>query len=230
MDQHPEAFLRSHKPNAYGHESDNTEELRMKNHSAEFDAYIAKSAEFAQPILKKLRRLFHQACPSIEETIKWGFPHFEYRGIGSMAAFKNHVSFGFWKAKLLSDSHKLLEGVGETSMGGARIKDVSELPSDQVLLAYIREAVALNEQGVRVPAAPKAPKAELEIPDYFLAALRKNKKALATFKSFSPSHQREYVEWVTEAKQPATRDKRLATAIEWMAQGKPRNWKYMKDK
>jgi uncharacterized protein YdeI (YjbR/CyaY-like superfamily) len=201
------------------------------NRSAEFDAYIARSADFARPILEKLRRLFHQACPQIEETIKWGFPHFEYRGvIASMAAFKQHVRCGFWKAKLLSDPHKLLTTLGDTAMGGAQVTDVAQLPADDILLAYIREAVALNEQGVKVPAAPKAPKPRLEIPDYFLAALRKNKKALAAFKAFSPSHQREYVEWVGEAKQPATRDRRLATAIEWIAEGKPRHWKYERKK
>ena len=201
----------------------------MKNHSPEFDAYIANSAEFARPILEKIRKLFHQACPEIEETMKWSFPHFEYKGIvGSMAAFKQHVGWGFWKAALLKDPHKLFTRMGDTSMGGAKVTDVSQLPSDKIVLGYIREAVTLNEQGVKAPAPKKKLKGELEVPDYFMAALKKNKKALATFEAFSPSNKREYVEWVTEAKQEATREKRLATAIEWMAEGKPRNWKYMK--
>jgi uncharacterized protein YdeI (YjbR/CyaY-like superfamily) len=202
----------------------------MRNTSAQVDAYIAKSAAFAQPILRKLRGLFHKACPEIEETMKWGFPHFEHRGIvGSMAAFKQHASFGFWKGKLLRDPHELFRTVGDTSMAARKVTDVADLPADRVLLEYIREAVALNEQGVKVPAAKKpAGKKDIKIPDYFLAALKKDRKALAAFEAFSPSHKREYVEWVTEAKQETTRDQRLARAIEWMAEGKPRHWKYVK--
>ena len=197
------------------------------NFNPAFDEYIAQSAEFARPILIKIRKLFHQACPEIEETMKWGFPHFEYKGlVGSMAAFKQHATFGLWKASLLKDPDKLFEAVGNTSMGGRKITSLADLPSDKVLIEYIRAAVALNEQGIKAP-APKRTKKELTVPHYFLAALKKNKKALATFEAFSPSHQRDYVEWVTEAKQEATRDKRLATTIEWLAQGKPRNWKYM---
>lgn len=202
----------------------------MKNASREVDAYIAKSAEFARPILARIRRLFHQACPQIEETIKWGAPHFEYKGVlGCMAAFKQHVSFGFWKGKIMDDPHELFSGVGDTTMCGAKVTDLSELPSDSVLLEYVRQAVALNESGAKVPRPkPTASKKALDIPDYFRAALEKNRKALATFEAFSPSHKREYVEWITEAKQETTRAKRLATAVEWMAEGKPRNWKYMK--
>jgi uncharacterized protein YdeI (YjbR/CyaY-like superfamily) len=205
--------------------------LPMKNRAPEVDAYLAEAPEYARPILEKLRRLFHQACPEIEETMKWRFPHFEYRGIvGSMAAFKQYASFGFWKGKLLRDPHGLFSEVGNTAMNMAKIHNVSELPADKILLEYIREAVALNEQGVQLPAALKKPKGKPVIPDDFRAALKKNKPALATFEAFSPSNQREYVEWITEAKQPATRAKRLATALEWLAEGKPRNWKYMKKK
>lgn len=202
----------------------------MKNLSPEFDSYINKSAAFARPILKKIRSLFHQACPQIEETIKWGFPHFEYKGVvGSMAAFKQHASFGFWKGKLLSDPHTLFAVMGKTTMSMARLTDVSELPSDKILLAYIREAVALNEQGVKLPPRKKtARKKALEIPAELVKALKQNKEALATFEAFSPSNKRDYVEWITEAKQPETRVKRLATSIEWLSEGKPRNWKYMK--
>jgi len=201
----------------------------VKNVNPDFDRYIAKSAEFARPILQKVRKLFHQACPNVEETMKWSVPHFEYNGVlGSMAAFKQHVSWGFWKAKLMKDPHGLLTMMDKHSMGHGRFTDISQLPPDKILLEYVREAVALNEQGVKSPAPKKKSKGELEIPDYFLAALKKNKKALATFELFSPSNKREYVEWVAEAKQDATRDRRLTTAVEWMAEGKPRNWKYMK--
>ena len=201
----------------------------MKNASPEFDVYIAKSAAFAKPILTKLRKLFHQACPAIVETMKWSFPHFEYKGIvGSMAAFKNHVSFGFWKGKLLDDPQGLFTEVGRAPMNASRLTDVSELPADKILLDYIRRAVAMNEDGVKTPQPKKKPKAALEVPDYFQSALKKNKKALATFEAFSPSHKREYVEWIVEAKQEATRHQRLNTAIQWLAEGKPRNWKYMR--
>jgi hypothetical protein len=200
-------------------------EGRMGKQSAAFDAYIAKAPPFARPILEKLRRLFHQACPDIEETMKWSAPHFEYNGVvAGMAAFKAHIRFGFWKGKLLGDPFTAMPG---SSGSMARITDASQLPPDQVLVQYIRRAVALNEQGIKSPARKKRPRPELKAPDYFMCALAKNKKALATFQAFSPTNKREYVEWVTEAKQEATREKRLATAIEWMAQGKPRNWKYM---
>ena len=113
-------------------------------------------------------------------------------------------------------------------MSRARFADVSELPPDAVLVEYVRAAVALNERGVKVEKPKKEKKPEVEVPDYFLAALKKNKKALATFEGFSPSHRREYVEWITEAKQEATRQKRLARAVEWMAEGKSRHWKYQR--
>ena len=193
----------------------------------EVDAYIAKAQPFARPILEKIRTLFHKACPEVQEVMKWSVPHFEYKGVlGSMAAFKQHAAFGFWKASMLRDPHKLFDGTNP-AMGGRKVTDVAELPDDKVLLEYMREAVALNEQGVKVPKEKKSPKKEVEIPGYFLAALKKNKKAQAMFVAFSPSHKREYVEWIAEAKQEATRERRMAQAIEWLAQGKPRNWKYM---
>lgn len=196
----------------------------MKN--PEVDAYIAKAAPFAQPILKKLRQLFHKACPQIEEEIKWGVPSFGYKGIvGGIAAFKSHASFGFWKQKLLSDPHGIFKNK-EPAMFGSKLTKLSDLPADKILIAYIKEAVALNEQGVKVAKEKKPPKKPPRLPDYLLAALKKNKKAHAAFESFSPSHQREYVEWITEAKQEETRLRRLSTALEWLAEGKHRNWKY----
>ena len=200
----------------------------MKTNPA-VDAYIGRAAPFARPILQKIRALFHQAVPDVEEVMKWSFPHFEYRGlVGSMAAFKHHATFGFWKASLLADPHGLLAAAGDSGMSRAKFTDVSELPPDGVLLEYIREAVALNEQGVKVekPKAKKRP--EVKVPDDLRAALRKNKKALATFEAFSPSHRREYVEWIVEAKQEATRQKRLAQAVEWLAEGKSRHWRYQR--
>jgi uncharacterized protein YdeI (YjbR/CyaY-like superfamily) len=195
----------------------------MKNPAV--DAYIAKSADFARPILKRLRGLMHRACPKVEETIKWGVPHFEYQGvIAGMAAFKQHAAFGFWKRRLMQDPAGFFSK-GESGMGGRKIRSVDELPSDTVLLGYIREAVALNEQGARVPRSTRK-KPPVKAPPYLAAALKKNAKARKTFENFSPSQQREYVEWLTDAKQEATRERRLATALEWMAEGKTRNWKY----
>ncbi|MFQ5627144.1 MAG: DUF1801 domain-containing protein [bacterium] len=204
----------------------------MKNTDPKVDAYIDKKATFAQPILSRLRKLFHEACPEIEETIKWGFPHFEYKGIvGSMAAFKQHVSFGFWKGQIMRDPERLFKGVGKTSMNMLKVEQLADLPADDVLIAYIKEAVVLNEKDVKVPTdeikAKKASK-ELEVPDYFIAELKKNEQASKTFDNFSYSNRKEYVEWLTDAKTDATRQKRLATAIAWLAKGKPRNWKYMK--
>ncbi len=201
----------------------------MKNAPLQVDAYIARSAEFARPILERLRRLFHRACPEVEETIKWGVPHFDRRGIlAGMAAFKKHVGFGFWRGREMRDPEGLFRGAPRASMCTVKITDVVELPSDEVLLRYIREAVELNEAGRAPKPRSNSARRPLKAPVYFLAALRKNKKALAAFEAFSPSCKREYVEWIVEAKQEATRERRIATAIAWMAQGKPRNWKYMR--
>lgn len=203
----------------------------MKNTIPEVDSYIEESADFAKPILEKLRLLFHQACPAIQETIKWKSPFFEYKGIvGNMTAFKQHVSYGFWKAGLMSDPEGILEMAGNTRMAVLTAASVDDLPADPILLSYIEKAVELNEKGVKVP-RPKAStvRQELKVPQYFWAAVRKNKEALANFEGFSYSNRKEYVEWVREAKREATRDKRLATAVNWLAEGKPRNWKYMKD-
>ena len=205
----------------------------MGKRSPKVDAYIEKSAGFARPILKKLRQQMHKASPKIEETIKWSAPHFEYKGIvAGMVAFKQHVSFGFWKGGLMKDPKGLFEKAGSTSITTMRVKELSDLPSDKVLLSYIKEAVKLNEEGVKVPAAPKkkGKKAETKAPPDLMKALKKSKKALATFEGFPPSHRKEYVEWIVEAKQEATRERRIATAVEWMSEAKPKNWKYMKKK
>ena len=203
----------------------------MPNRSPQVDAYIAKAAPFAQPILEKIRDAFHAAHPEIEEVMKWSVPHFQYKGvIGSMAAFKNHVSWGFWKAQLMSDPKGILNAMGDkTSMGAAKVTSEKDLPPKKVMVEYVREAIRLNEEGVKIERAPSTRSASpVEVPDDLAVALKKDKKAKATFDAFSPSHQREYIEWLTEAKQDATRQKRLAIAIEWMAEGKSRNWKYQR--
>lgn len=191
------------------------------------DNYILKSADFAVPILNHIRELVHAACPDVEETMKWSFPHFDYKGIMcSMASFKQHCAFGFWKASLMKDKSLMVNAKSETSMGHlGRITSLEDLPSDKKMTAYIKEAMKLNEAGAKVEKV-KLVKKEIPVPDYFSKALSKNKKAKKVFDDFSPSHRREYLEWITEAKTEATREKRMATTLEWLAEGKARNWKY----
>lgn len=192
------------------------------------DAYIAKSPEFARPILTHLREVVHSACPDVEETMKWSAPHFMYEGmLARMVAFKAHCAFGFWNGSLVVDGNgKNDEGAGQFG----RITSLADLPPKKVLAGYVKRAMELNAQGVKSPARskPKAAKPELDVPDYLSAALLKNKKARTTFDAFSPSHRREYIEWLVEAKGEDTRQRRLETAIEWLAEGKSRNWKYQK--
>ena len=201
----------------------------MKNPAV--DAYIAKSPDFAQPILKRVRALMHKACPKIEESIKWGVPHFDYKGIvAGMAAFKAHAAFGFWssrllKEKLAKDSAKLFPTSGDAAMFGRKIRSIEDLPPDALLIKAIKAAVALNEAGVR-PKRSLKKKPPVKPPPYLVAALRKNAKAKKTFEGFTPSQQREYVEWLTGAKQESTRERRLATTVAWLAEGKQLNWKY----
>jgi uncharacterized protein YdeI (YjbR/CyaY-like superfamily) len=199
----------------------------MKNTSPDVDRYIAKAAPFAQPILEKIRKGFHKANPNIVETIKWSVPHFEYKGpLAGMAAFKQHVRFGFWKASLMDDPH----GIAGDTPAGKHFASVNDLPSEKVLVEYVRQAIALNEKGEKVARAPREKRDEADVPADLAAALKKSPKAKKAFDAFSPSHRREYVEWITEAKQEATRQKRLAQAIEWIGEGKSRNWKYMPKK
>ncbi len=201
----------------------------MKNRDPRIDAYIAKSAAFAKPILRHLRKLVHEACPDAEETIKWSMPAFLQAGkiLAGMAAFKEHCTFGFWHQGMVAVLGK--DGDKEaTAMGSlGRVTSLADLPSDKKLLGYIRKAAELNRSGA--PARPKPakrPAAPLEVPKDLASALKKNGAAAATFEKFSPGRRKEYIEWITEAKRDETRQKRLATTIEWLAEGKPRNWKY----
>jgi uncharacterized protein YdeI (YjbR/CyaY-like superfamily) len=206
------------------------------------DNYIMKSADFARPILEHLRKLIHKGCPGAVETIKWSRPFFEYNGalLCYIIAFKQHCSFGFWNAGLLSDPAGVLRVKDKNSRGHFdRITSLQELPVDKVIIAYVKEAAALNLQDAKkqvkeqvnkqTPAKVTAkPKAALPVPDALAAALKKNKKAQTVFDGFAPSHRREYIEWITEAKTEPTRDKRIATTLEWLVEGKSRNWQYQK--
>jgi len=201
----------------------------MGKKDSRIDAYIEKSASFAQPILKRLRKLVHAGCPGVEETMKWSFPHFLFGGgiLCSMAAFKQHCTFGFWKGKLMKTLAATKKS--DQSMGQyGRMTRLADLPADKAIVEQVKEAAKLNADGVKVPKAKAKPKQPLKVPSYLTTALKGNPKAFTTFQNFSPSHEREYVEWITEAKTEATREKRLATALHWLAEGKSRHWKYEK--
>jgi uncharacterized protein YdeI (YjbR/CyaY-like superfamily) len=201
----------------------------MGTKNPQVDQYIAKSADFAQPILNHLRKIIHEGCPEVEEMIKWSFPAFMYKGmLCGVAAFKAHCTFGFWKGDLLFAGDPAAQERAAQAMGHfGRLTNLSELPPKQVLLQYVKEAARLNDAGIKKPARtqPKEKK-PLVVPDCLSAALRKNKQAQATFERFSYSHKKEYVEWITEAKREETRAKRLETTIAWLTEGKSRNWKY----
>ena len=194
-------------------------------HDPRIDAYIERVAPFAQPILRQLREAVHEACPQVAESIRWGMPSFSHAGgiLCQMAAFKQHASFGYWKHALVMG-----EGVERDGMGSyGKMASIQDIPPKKRLLADIRKAMKLNEDGVKAPAPRKtAAKPAPETPAELIAALKKNKAAQATFDAFPPGCRREYIEWITEAKREETRARRLVQTIEWLAEGKRRNWKY----
>jgi uncharacterized protein YdeI (YjbR/CyaY-like superfamily) len=200
----------------------------------QIDVYIAKSKPFAQPILSHIRELVHKACPGVVETIKWSRPFFDYKGVilANMSAFKEHCSFGFWGQEIsavLRDA-KVLQPDAMGSLG--RLTRLEDLPADKQMLSLLRQAVAFIDSGQYTsPIAArqrvvKAPTPAPAAPPEFTKALKANKKASAAFAAFSPSCKKEYVEWIADAKRAETRDKRIATAIDWISEGKQRNWKY----
>lgn len=197
----------------------------MAERNPRVDAYIEAARPFAQPILQHLRALVHAHCPAATETIKWGVPHFEHRGpLCHMAAFKQHCAFGFWKGEMVAPK----VGTGEAMGQFGRIGALADLPPEAQLAAWIRRAVELNEQGVKTPRRTSTMRKPVpdEPPPDLAAALAGNAAAARTFAAFAPSHRREYIEWITEAKKPETRARRLAQALAWLAEGKSRNWKY----
>ncbi|HUM47429.1 MAG TPA: YdeI/OmpD-associated family protein [Chitinophagales bacterium] len=201
----------------------------MAKKDTRIDAYIAKSASYAKPILKHFRELVHTHCPEVEETIKWSVPFFDYKGgsFCSMAAFKEHCAIGFWKANMMKDLGKMEDGEEKSAGSYGRITTLDDLPADKIIIGHIKEAMKLNEAGVKLaPKKKPAEKTALQIPAELISALNKSKKAKAAFENFSPSHKREYATWIAEAKSEETRNKRIETAIEWMTEGKSRHWKY----
>lgn len=196
------------------------------------DAYIEKSQEFAQPILIHLRELIHKACPEVDEKIKWGFPIFDYKKsiLCSLASFKEHCAFGFWFSDKMEDPDKIFYTGTETAMGQfGRIKSLSNLPKDEILIRYIHQAMALIDAGVKLSKKESIPNSkDLIVPEILLQELNKNNKAMATFEHFSNSNKKEYIEWINEAKTDSTKQKRTETAIEWLSEGKIKNWKYVR--
>ncbi len=203
----------------------------MTDKNPAFDTYIEKSADFAKPILNHLRSLVHKACPAADEKIKWGFPHFEYKNdmLCHFASFKNHCAFGFWKGSLMKDQWLKENAESENAMGHyGKITSLKDLPADKIIIAHIKEAMRLNDEGIKAPRTKQGKISPVETPEYFLKEIKTNKKSLVNWEKFSNSHKKEYVEWIIEAKRDETRDKRMEQAIEWIAEGKGRNWKYQK--
>jgi len=200
----------------------------MSDRDPRIDAYLAKAAPFARPILRRLRRLVHRGCPQVEETIKWGTPHFLHHGmLCGMAAFKQHCAFGFWRTRdlaALDARYAMLERKGMGDFGCLR--SARDLPTDTKLVALVRAAAALNESGLRARRAKREARPAPRLPADLKAGLAADPKARAAFAAFPPGARREYCEWLTEAKQPATRVRRLATAVGWIRAGKRRNWRY----
>lgn len=195
------------------------------------DDYIAKAQPFARPIMERLRQLIHQVVPDVQETIKWNVPAFEYQGpMCGMAAFKKHMHFLFWKGMILDDPSGHLgktESAGKIPVGSfSNITSMDQLPPDNVIIHLLRQAARLNDEGIELPKPAKKAPAEITIPDDLKKALKANKQALAHFDAFSYSKRKDYVDWITSAKTEKTRDSRIATALEWIAEGKGRNWKY----
>ena len=189
------------------------------------DAYIERQADFAKPVLAKLRETVHAACPRCEETLKWSMPAFLYKGtiLAHMAGFKAHATFGFWQTRqVVGETGREREAMG--SFG--RIESLGDLPDDATTHALIGKAMALIDSGEKTPRPVKHPKPDLDMPTDLETALAANPAARATYDSFPPSARRDYVEWLIDAKRPETRAKRLAQAVEWMAEGKRRHWKY----
>jgi len=197
----------------------------MGTRDARVDTYISGSAEWARPILTHLRQVVHAGCPEVEETLKWGWPHFMYDGLlCSMAAFKAHCTFGFWKGPLVV-RQAVQTGAAMGQFG--RITRLSDLPSRRRLVGYVKKAARLNERGVKASGgASRRRRRRLPVPVDLDARLDRNAAARATFEAFSPARRREYLEWIADAKGADTRRRRLETAVEWMAEGKPRNWRY----
>ena len=200
------------------------------NRDPKIDAYILLAQPFAQPILAHIRKIVHKACSQVQETMKWGFPHFDYKGkmLCSMAAFKQHSAFTFWHGTQIKSLQPYIKtSAEEKGMGQlGKITTIKELPAATELIKMIREAMELTDKGQVSKRGSQAKSIEIVVPEDLATALAKNKKASAVFTNFPPSHRKEYIQWITQAKTEETRQKRMNTALEWIAEEKGRNWKY----
>lgn len=204
----------------------------MEKHNPLIDEYIEKSQDFAKPILHYIREIVHEFCPDAEEAIKWKFPTFMYKGkiLCSMVSFKQYCSMGFWLHDEMQTIKNLETGVEKTNMFSlGKITKLEDLPSKPQLKKIILEAMELTDMGVKLKKAAPSSTA-IEVPEYFKNALTQNKKALEVFEKASPSFRKEYINWIVDAKTETTRNKRTEQALEWIAEGKGRNWKYEKKK
>lgn len=205
--------------------------MRVNTRLSDVDTYISKAKPFAQPVLAFLREAVHRAVPDVQEEMKWSRPFFMYRGVilGNMAAFKEHCSFGLWGEEMAEALRSTGRISGEAMGSFGRITSVGDLPPSAELESYVRHAAKLIANGTRtksIQRVAKPPRSERPMPEALLTAFRTNKAAAAKFAQLSPSCRREYVDWIAEAKREDTRARRVATAVEWIAEGKSRNWKY----
>ncbi|MCU7617732.1 YdeI/OmpD-associated family protein [Chryseobacterium sp. PBS4-4] len=202
----------------------------MEKYNPKVDEYIEKSQDFAKPILNYIREIVHEFCPETEEAIKWKFPTFMYKGkiLCSMVSFKQYCSMGFWLHDEMKTLKNLETDVEKTNMFSlGKITKLEDLPSKPQLKKIILEAMELTDMGVKLKKAAPT-KTEIEVPDYFQNALNQNKKAAEVFQKASPSFRKEYIKWTIDAKTEVTRNKRIEQALEWISEGKGRNWKYEK--
>lgn len=200
---------------------------RYKN----YDDYISSCEDFAQPVLRYLRECVTEACPEVQEEFKWNFPCFAYKGsiLCHMSGFKQHATFGFWLGSIMEDPDKLFKKAANNGMGQfGKITSLDDLPSKSVLTSYIKHAMQLTDEGKKLPTANKKAAKEYPVPEVLQSALNENTQAKSTFENFSQSKRNDYIEWIDEAKTEKTQLKRLEQTIEWLSEGKPRNWKYMK--
>src|SRR5215831_1408141 len=168
----------------------------MATRDPRVDAYIEGARPFARPILKRIRKAVHAACPGVSEAIKWRMPAFVYKGpLVGMAAFKAHCTLGFWKGSLMKTVPAGRRGEAMGQFG--RFESIADVPSEAALIEMVREAVALNDAGAKVARKPAVRKPAPKTPPFMLAALKKNTNAFTSWQAFPPSHQREYIEWIT---------------------------------
>ncbi|MFM0598506.1 YdeI/OmpD-associated family protein [Paraburkholderia dilworthii] len=205
--------------------------MPMPKHNPKVDAYAEKAEDFAKPVFARLRALIHATCPEVIEEVKWGIPHFDYKGdmMCIFAAYKKHCSFTFYKDALMGDARlKANAGIPAAKRFMGKLTSVADLPPDRELKSWIKESMALNEQGLKLPVRESRTPKEVGMPAAFAEKLQANPKIKKIFESKSASFQKEYNVWIGDAKTEATRDKRIEEAIAWIAEGKGRFWRYAK--